>query len=224
LALSRKLVDCIERTRKGSFDLAGLRGFDLRGKTLGIIGSGRIGQHVIRMAKGFEMNLQVYDAFPNMQLAKELGFSYVKMDELLKNSDIITLHIPYNEHTHHLINSRSFALMKRGAYLVNTSRGGIIDTDALVKALKNKKIAGVGLDVLEGECEFIEERELVSASFPQKCDLKTLVEDHILLTMPNVIVTPHNAFNTDEALMRILQTTIDNINGLKKKQQINVVK
>ncbi len=224
LALSRKMVDCVERTKRGSFDLTGLRGFDLKGKTLGVMGSGKIGQHVIRIAKGFDTNLLVFDAFPNLQLAKSMNFSYVSMDELLKNSDVITLHVPYNEKTHHLINKDAFSKMKKGAYLINTSRGGVIDTDALVKALKSGKLAGAGLDVLEGECDLLEERELVSKDFPQKCDLKTLVEDHILLTMPNVIVTPHNAFNTNEALMRILQTTLDSINGFKQNKLINVIK
>ncbi|MEK6937828.1 MAG: hydroxyacid dehydrogenase [Nanoarchaeota archaeon] len=224
LALSRKIIECHERTQKGSFDLTGLRGFDLRGKTLGVIGSGNIGRHVIRMAQGFEMNLLVYDAFPNPQTAKEMGFSYVSLDQLLKNSYIITLHIPYNEKTHHLIDAKAFAKMKKGVYLINTSRGGIVDTDALVKALKSKKLAGAGLDVLEEECEILEERELVHKDFPQQCNLKTLVEDHILMTMPNVIVTPHNAFNTNEALMRILQTTIDSINGFKSGKLVNNVK
>lgn len=224
LALSRKIIECRERTQKGSFDLTGLRGFDLRSKILGVIGSGNIGRHVIRMAQGFEMNLLVYDAFPNPQTAKEMGFVYVSLDELLKKSDIITLHVPYNEKTHHLINAKALARMKKGAYLINTSRGGIVDTDALVKALKSKKLAGAGLDVLEAECEILEERELVHKDFPQQCNLKTLVEDHILMTMPNVIVTPHNAFNTNEALMRILQTTIDNINGFKSGKIVNNVK
>jgi D-lactate dehydrogenase len=224
MALSRKILDCVERTRKGSFDLTGLRGFDLKGKTLGVLGTGNIGKHVIRIGQGFEMNVVAFDAFPNPQLAKEMGFTYLKLEELLKNADIITLHVPYLPQTHHLLNAKNFSLMKKGAYLINTSRGAIVDTDALVKALKSGKLAGAGLDVLEEECELLEERELVSSGFPQKCDLKTLVEDHLLLTMPNVIVTPHNAFNTNEALMRILQTTIDNINGFKQKKLQNVAK
>ncbi len=224
MALSRKILDCVERTRKGSFDLTGLRGFDLKGKTLGVLGTGNIGKHVIRIGQGFEMNVVAFDAFPNPQLAKEMGFTYLKLEELLKSADIITLHVPYLPQTHHLINAKAFSLMKKGAYLINTSRGAIVDTDALVKALKSGKLAGAGLDVLEEECELLEERELVSSGFPQKCDLKTLVEDHLLLTMPNVIVTPHNAFNTNEALMRILQTTIDNINGFKQKKMQNVAK
>jgi len=224
LALSRKIIEGHERTRGGSFEVKGLRGFDLKGKTLGVIGSGNIGRHVIRMAQGFEMNLLVYDAFPNPQTAKDLGFTYVSLEELLKKSDIITLHVPYLPQTHHLINKKSFALMKKGAYLINTSRGGIVDTDALFKALKSKKLAGAGLDVLEGECDLLEERQLVSKDFSPSCDMKTLVEDHILMGLPNVIVTPHNAFNTNEALMRILQTTITSINGFKSGSPINFVK
>jgi D-lactate dehydrogenase len=224
LALSRKIIECHERTRSGSFEVEGLRGFDLKGKTLGVVGSGNIGRHVIRMAHGFEMNLLVYDAFPNPQTAKDLNFTYVSMDQLLKNSDIITLHIPYNEKTHHFINKAAFEKMKKGAYLVNTSRGGIVDTDALVKALKSKKLAGAGLDVLEGECDLLEERQLISKDFSPSCDMKTLVEDHILMVLPNVIVTPHNAFNTHEALMRILQTTVASINGFKSNNLVNVVK
>jgi len=223
LSLSRKMGDCIERTKHGSFDLSGLRGFDLKGKKLGVVGSGRIGQHVIKIAQGFGMELLVYDAFPNQQLAKELGFSYVSMDQLLKEADIITLHVPYNEKTHHLIDKKAFEKMKKGVYIINTSRGGIIDTNALVKALKSKKVAGAGLDVLEQECELVEEKELVSSNFPQQCNLRTLIEDHYLLTLPNVIVTPHNAFNTHEALRRILQTTIDGINGFKTNKLVNVV-
>ncbi|MFA6462287.1 MAG: hydroxyacid dehydrogenase [Candidatus Woesearchaeota archaeon] len=223
LALSRKIIPCHERTQKGSFELEGLRGFDLKGKTLGVVGSGNIGRHVIRMAQGFEMNILVYDAFPNPQIAKEMGFVYVSLDQLLKNSNIISLHLPYNEKTHHLIDKKAFTKMKKGTYLINTSRGGLVDTDALVKALKSKHLAGAGLDVLEEECELVEESQLVSKNFSPSCNLKTLVEDHVLMTMSNVIVTPHNAFNTHEALMRILQTTIDNIQGFKKDVLINVV-
>lgn len=224
LALSRKIIDCVERTKKGSFDLTGLRGFDLKGKTIGVVGGGNIGKHVIKIAKGFGMNVIVFDVFQDPKLAKELGFNYAIMDDLLKNSDIVTLHVPYNSHTNHLINKASFEKMKKRAYLINTSRGGIVETDALVKALKSKKLAGAGLDVLEEECDLIEERQLVSKDFPQKCDLKTLVENHVLLGMPNVIITPHNAFNTNEAMMRILQVTIDNINGFKNNKLVNLVR
>lgn len=224
LSLSRKMPQCLERTRKGSFDLTGLRGFDLRGKTLGVIGTGNIGKHVIRIAKGFEMNIMAFDAFPNPQLAKEMEFNYYPLDKVLKESDIVTLHVPYLPQTHHLINKNKIALMKKDAILINTSRGGIVETDALVQALKSGKLGGAGLDVLEGECDILEETQLVKKSFSGNCDLKTLLENHILMDMPNVIITPHNAFNTHEALMRILNTTIDNIRLAMNKKPINLVK
>ncbi len=224
LALSRKIIDCVERTKQGSFELTGLRGFDLKGKIIGVVGGGNIGKHVIRMAKGFEMKVLVFDIFQDKKLANKLGFQYVKLDTLLKDSDIVTLHLPYNKHTHHLINQEKLALIKPTALLINTSRGGIIDTDALVHALQRKQIAGVGLDVLENECDLIEERVLLTKEFNQKCDLKTLAENHLLLNMPKVIITPHNAFNTKEALMRILETDIENIKSFQKKKAINLVK
>ncbi|MBT4805137.1 hydroxyacid dehydrogenase [Candidatus Woesearchaeota archaeon] len=224
LALSRKIVDCVERTKRGSFELKGLRGFDLKNKTIGIIGGGNIGQHVIRMAKGFEMKVLVFDLNKDKNLAKKMGFQYTSMDKLLKESDVVSLHVPYNKHTHHLINKNKLSLMKKNAILINTSRGGIIDTDALVTALKRKKIAGAGLDVLEEECEMIEDIQLLKKEFVKKCDLKIIVENHILLDMPNVIITPHNAFNTNEALMRILETTVKNIRGYKSGRKINLVK
>jgi D-lactate dehydrogenase len=224
LALSRKIVDCVERTKRGSFELKGLRGFDLRSKTIGVIGGGNIGQHVIRMAKGFEMNVLVFDLHQDKKLAKTMGFKYTAMDKLLKESDVVSLHVPYNKHTHHLINKDKLSLMKKNAILINTSRGGIIDTEALVNALKRKKLAGAGLDVLEEESELIEETQLLKKEFTKNYDLKTVVENHVLLEMPNVIITPHNAFNTNEALMRILETTIKNIKRYKISKKINVVK
>jgi D-lactate dehydrogenase len=224
LALSRKIVDCVERTKRGSFELKGLRGFDLRSKTIGVIGGGNIGQHVIRMAKGFEMNVLVFDLHQDKRLAKTMGFKYTAMDKLLKESDVVSLHVPYNKHTHHLINKDKLSLMKKNAILINTSRGGIIDTEALVNALKRKKLAGAGLDVLEEESELIEETQLLKKEFTKNYDLKTVVENHVLLEMPNVIITPHNAFNTNEALMRILKTTVKNIKGYKKGRKINLIK
>jgi len=223
LALSRKILDCVERTKQGSFDLTGLRGFDLKGKTIGVVGGGNIGKHVIRMAQGFEMKVLVFDLVQDKILARQMGFNYVPLDTLLKQADIVTLHLPYNKHTHHLMDKTKLALLKTTALLINTSRGGIIDTDALINVLRQKKIAGAGLDVLENECDSIEERTLLTKEFSQKCDLKTLVENHLLLNMPHVIITPHNAFNTKEALMRILETDIENIKSFQKKKAINLI-
>jgi len=198
-------------------------GFDLMGKTLGIVGAGHIGMHVARIARGFEMNVVAFDAKPDKKLAKKLGFAYVSLEDLLRNSDIITLHLPLNPHTEHLINSENINLVKKGAYLINTSRGGIVETGALVKALDEGILAGAGLDVLEEECYITEESQLLSPEFTKKCDIRTLLQNHILMEKPNVIITPHNAFNSKEALERILQTTVENIQSFLKNKPINIV-
>lgn len=224
LALSRKLFDSIERAKDGDFTLDGLCGFDLKDKTLGIIGLGNIGMHVARIAKGFEMNVLAFDVEQDKKLAKKIGFEYVDFEKILSDSDIITLHAPYNEKTRHLINSGNINLIKRGAYLINTARGGLIETEALLKALSDGILAGAGLDVLEEECFVKEEAQLLSKEFPKSCDLKTVLQNHILLHQKNVLVTPHNAFNSKEALYRILDTTIENIKTFLKNKPINIVK
>jgi D-lactate dehydrogenase len=224
LALSRKLVASVERARTGDFTLNGLRGFDLKEKTLGIVGLGHIGLHVARIAKGFEMNILAYDLKEDKKLAKKIGFEYVDLKDLLAKSDIITLHVPDNKETHHLINSENINLIKKGAYLINTSRGGLVETQALLKALSDGTLAGAGLDVLEEECFIKEEVQLLSKEFPKTCDLKTALQNHILLQQKNVIITPHNAFNSNEALMRILDTTIENVKNFTVGRPQNIVK
>ena len=224
LNLTRKIHKAYERTIRGDFSIEGLRGIDLQEKTLGIIGVGSIGQHVIRIAKGFEMKVIAYDKFRNLKLAKRLGFKYISFNDLLKNSDIITLHVPYNKSTHHLINKKAISKMKKGVIIINTARGGIIETSALLQGVQSGKIAGAGLDVLEEECFIREEKQILSKHFLKECDLKTVLHNHILLKQDNVIITPHNAFNSWEALHRILDTTILNINSFIKKKPVNVVK
>ena len=224
LTLSRKICPSLERTKKGDFCLDNLMGFDLKGKTLGIVGTGNIGRHVARMAKGFEMNVLAYDIRKDQKFAKKIGFKYVSLDHLFKNSDIITLHVPYNKATHHLINLKSLKLFKKGCYLINTARGGVCDTTALLKGLKQGVFAGLGLDVLEEECFIREERELLTLAFKKTYDLKTVLESHILINQPKVIITPHNAFNSKEALTRILDVTIENIKAFVKGMPINLVK
>tara|TARA_Y100000310_G_scaffold341089_1_gene439072 strand:- start:12709 stop:13728 length:1020 start_codon:yes stop_codon:yes gene_type:complete len=223
LNLTRKIHKAWERTRRLDFSQEGLRGIDLRGKTLGVIGVGSIGKHVIRMAKGFEMDVIAYDVFKVKGLERKFGFKYVSFDNLLKNSDIISLHCPYNKKTHHLINKNNIGKIKKGALLINTARGGLIETDALVKALDNGGLSGAGLDVLEGECFVKEDTQVMSKQFPKKCDMRIILEDHILAKMDNVIITPHNAFNSVEALQRILDTTVDNVKGFLKKKVVNKV-
>lgn len=171
-----------------------MRGFDLKGKTIGIVGVGNIGRHVARIAKGFEMNVLLYDIHKDQKLAKEIGFKHVPLAYLFKNSDIITLHVPYNKATHHLINLKTLKLFKKGCYLINTARGGVCDTTALLEGLKQGIFAGLGLDVLEEEFFIKEERELLTQAFKKICDLKTVLENHILINQPNVIITPPQCF------------------------------
>ena len=223
LALSRKIIESAERAKRGDFSLENIRGFDLRGKTIGVVGTGRIGKHVVRIAKGFEMEVIAYDAYPDNNFAQQMGFRYVGLDELLSNSDIITLHAPYNEQTHHMININNINKIKKGAILINTARGGLVETNALLEALKQKIIAGAGLDVLEEECFIREEKQLLSNVFTAKCDLKTVLQEHMLMEQDNVIITPHNAFNTKEALQRILDVTIENIKKFFEGNAQNVV-
>ncbi len=220
LSLVRKIYDAIDRIKeKGEFSYAGFRGVDLKGKTMGVIGTGRIGKEAIKIAKGFGMNVVAFDPYPDEVSAKELGFSYKSLDEMLGLSDFITIHAPYNDNTHHLINRDSIEKMKKGVYIVNTARGGIIDTEALVEGLESGIIAGVALDVLEEEGTIEDEMSFFKAGgrAPNDFDgktpdvLQTIIRNHILIRMPNVLITPHNAFNTSEALRRILDITIKNI-------------
>ncbi len=224
LSLSRKIHKSYERTVRGDFTLDGLRGFDLKGKTIGVIGTGNIGRHVLRIAKGFEMNILASDVKQDKKLAKKLGFKYVSLDYLLANSDIITLHVPYMKATHHLINKDNIKKIKKSAMLINTARGGIVETEALVQALDKGILSAAGLDVLEEEFFIKEETQLLSKQFPATCDLKTLLQNHILLKRDNVLITPHNAFNSNEALMRILDTTLANIKAFASKKELNIIK
>lgn len=223
LALTRKIVPAVNRTRHGDFRLDDLRGVDLNGKVGGVVGTGRIGKHMIRMLNGLGMHVVAYDPRPQDSLATELGFTYLPLDELLRQSDVVTIHCPAMPETHHLINEARLRLMKPEAYLINTARGMIVDTQALVKVLDEGRLAGVGLDVLEEENAIIDERQLLHPAYTAKVDLRTVMADHVLLQHPRVIITPHNAFNTREALERILDTTIKNVRAFEAGQPVNVV-
>lgn len=216
LALSRKIYHAIQRAKKRDFSIAGLRGFDLKGKTLGIVGMGHIGLHVARIARGFEMNVIAFDPFPNKKLAKRYCFKYVSFGFLLKNSDIITLHAPYNERTHHLINKKNILIVKKGAVLINTARGGLVETEALLLGLKQGILSAAGLDVLEEESAIMEESQLLSMHLPKK-SMQVVLENHALLDNENVLITPHNAFNSKEAMGRIVETTVKNLLAAAKK-------
>lgn len=225
LALSRRIIDADERVREqGTFSPTGLRGFDLAGKTIGVVGTGHIGAHLIRMAQGFGMKVVGFDAFPNADLAHALGFTYLPLPELLATSDIISLHVPYNEHTHHLIHKENIGTIKRGAYIINTARGAVLETEALIEALRSGVVAGAGLDVLEEEGELTDEAAFLTAPHPKEEELRVALANHYLINHPRVIVTPHLAFNTQEAVERILNATIENVQHFAEGSPTNVVK
>jgi D-lactate dehydrogenase len=289
LTLIRKIYYAVDQIKENeSFDLKNLRGEELYEKTLGVIGTGRIGKEVIKLAKAFGMNILAYDTFPDENFAKEYNVTYTSLEELLKNSDVITIHVNLNPSTYHLINKENIKFIKSESYLINTSRGGIVETEALLYALKEGILKGVALDVLEEETEIKEELELLvkyvsspdkqsdtfnnlpgykpdillgsgpdtsgkhpgnssvnnpgnlsgknpgkilsnsSGTHPGKSDIKetafTLWQNHILMKMPNVLITPHNAFNSKEAIERILMTTIENIKKFLEGNSINLIK
>ncbi len=222
LALSRKLFESVKRVKEGRYDFAGLRGMDLKGKKLGIIGTGHIGAHVARMARGFEMEVLAYDVKKNEKLARQLGFSYTSLNSLLKKSDIVSLHLPLFPSTYHLINTTNIKLMKPGSLLINTARGGLVEPEALLEALNSGQLAGAGLDVLEDE-NLLQNFEEVMRCTNGDCKLKTSLANNLLIDHPKVIVTPHNAFNSTEALERIITTTVENIRAFLGRKPQNVV-
>ena len=216
LAVNRKINKAYVRTREGNFSINGLMGVDLYGKTAGIIGTGKIGQILIKILKGFDMKVIAYDLFPNQKVAEELGFEYVSLDELYANSDIISLNCPLTKDTQYMINRRSMLKMKDGVILVNTGRGQLIDSADLVEALKDKKIGAVALDVYEEEENYF---------FEDKSN--QVIEDDILgrlLSFYNVLITSHQAYFTKEAVDAITVTTLNNIRDfIEGKPLVNEV-
>lgn len=198
LALNRKIPRAYIRTRDFNFSLNGLMGFDLHGKTAGVIGTGKIGRVFIDICKGFGMDVLAFDPFP----AKIDGVEYVSKEELFTDSDIISLHCPLTKETHYIINKSSLELMKKNVLIVNTSRGRLIDTEALLEALNEKRIGGAALDVYEEE----------SGLFFEDNSDKIVTDEVIsmLVSRPNVIITSHQAFFTEEALSNIAQITLEN--------------
>lgn len=223
LSLSRKLKKTFIQTSQNNFNLEGLMGFDLKGKTLGVIGTGHIGLNVIRMALGFGMQVIAYDV---KKQDHPSNFEYVSLENLLQNSDVITLHAPYLPSTRHMINKNNTGLIKKGAVLVNTARGGLIETEALIEALDKKIISAAALDVLEDEEYLLEDKRLLESPKDEKYfqHLQTTLKNHVLLHHENVIFTPHMAFNSQEAIQRILETTTTNImafsQGLSKNRVV----
>lgn len=223
LAISHRMIESVNRTRRGDFSQEGLQGFDLQGKTLGVIGTGSIGRCVIEIARGFGMRVLACDIAEDEELAIRLGFQYVELDDLLGQSDVVTLHVPANEKTRQMISEREFGIMKEGVVLINTARGEIVDIRALIGALSTGKVSAAGLDVLPDEPTIREEAELLRSVFREEHDLETLLAGHILLRLRNVIITPHNAFNTREAIERILETTVQNIQAFLQGAPQNVI-
>ncbi|MEK7555419.1 MAG: NAD(P)-dependent oxidoreductase [Patescibacteria group bacterium] len=218
LTLSRKIFEAYDRIKeKGLFNFDGLRGFDLKGKTIGIVGTGRIGKYMVKIANGFGMKVIAVDAKPDEKFAKEENFRYMPLEEVLANADIVSLHTPYSPSTHHLINADNINKIKKGAILINTSRGPLVETEAIVKALNDGILGGYGADVLEEEGVISDEKAFLLYGRPEEHDMRAILADHVLIDMPNVIITPHTAFNTTEALQRILNADIENIKSFLEK-------
>ncbi len=225
LTLSRRMYAAVKRVKEeGWFNFEGLRGFDLKGKTIGVIGTGHIGTYVVKIAHGFGMNIVAYDPFPNEKLAKEFDYKYLSLEELLKQSDVVTLHVPYMPATHHMINLDNIKLFKSGSVLINTARGGLVDSKALITGLKMGFLSGAAMDVMEEEGFIKEELEMLVSGHPNQEQMRTALADHELMHMDNVIISPHNAFNTLEAIKRILDTTVKNIKGFADGKPVNMVK
>jgi D-lactate dehydrogenase len=206
LSLNRKIHRAYNRVREGNFSLEGLLGFNLNGRTVGIIGTGKIGLILGQIMKGFGCHILAYDVYRNPEL-ETIGGKYVELPELFANSDIISLHCPLTPETHHLINAKAIEQMKSGVMIINTSRGGLIDTQAVIEGLKSGKIGYLGVDVYEQESELFFE------------DLSgEIIQDDVfqrLTTFPNVLITGHQAFFTAEALHNIAETTFANISDVE---------
>ena len=207
LSLTRKIKKAEERVRNRSFLKNNLQGIDLYGKTIGVIGCGNIGKNVIRIANGFGMNVIVHTRTKDNELSNKMNFKYVSIDELYSESDIVSVNVPLTGETYHLINEGAFNKMKKDVIFINTSRGKIVNTEDLISAIENNKIGGAALDVLEGE-KFLK-GDFLDINNNQK---ERVVENlEKLLSFENVIITPHNAYNTKEAVDRIIDETIENI-------------
>ncbi|GAA5175690.1 2-hydroxyacid dehydrogenase [Niveibacterium umoris] len=212
LTLVRKTHRAFNRVREQNFSLDGLEGFNLYGKTYGALGAGRIGQCALRIAKGFGCKLLAYDPYENPSAAAEIGFEYAPLERVLAESDVLSLHLPLSEQSHHLINEAAIAKMKRGVVIANTSRGGLIDTQALIDGLKTGQIGGVGLDVYEQE----------EGVFFHDLSDQPLQDDTLarLMTFPNVLITSHQGFLTREALGAIAQTTLGNASAFARGETL----
>lgn len=223
LALSRNIWQAVDRMKRGDARIEGLLGFDLSGRTLGVIGAGRIGLHVIRIARAMNMRALAFDARPQPLIGEVMGFCYVDLETLLAESDVVSVHVPLLPATFHLLDAARLAMMKPSAVLVNTSRGGVVDSKALLEALNSGALAGAALDVLEAEDVISEDDVLLRDPEASVDTLRLAVEAYQLMHHPRVLVTAHIGFYSREALKRILDTTVDNIRGFLSGAPQNVV-
>jgi D-lactate dehydrogenase len=222
LALSRNVHKSYARGKRGDYAIEGLMGFDLAGKTLGVVGTGRIGLHVIRIAKGFGMHVIAHDPHTDPFLAEVLHFRYAPLEETLSESDIVTIHVPLNDATAHLINRGNIDRFKKGSLLVNTSRGGVVENEAIIYGLDHDILAGAGLDVLEGEEHIREEAQCLNGGCGNDAARRTK-ENRDLLSRDNVVFTPHIGFYSREAIRRILDTTARNLRSFSEGTPSNAV-
>ncbi len=215
-ALARKLKINFEKIQRYDFTRDGLMGMDLLGKTLGVIGTGNIGSHLCRLGYGIGMKVLAFDIEPSKELEEKYKVQYVSLDTLLRESDVITVMVPYYSKTHHMINLENIKLVKEKAMLINTARGPVVDTRALLWALENGKLqGGIALDVFEGERLLLEESYLKDVEIPPEVMRKTLLTLH-LLKYPNVIFTPHIAYYTEDAMERLIDYVIEELKHFLK--------
>lgn len=240
LALSRRLLEVRITPQHGRFSYEATRGFDLCGRTLGIVGLGHIGQSVARIARGFRMRVLAYDLAPREEIAGRLGCEYASLEALLEQSHVLSLHVPLTDETHHMLDRAALARCRPGVVIINTARGGLIDTAALREALDSGHVAGAGLDVLEDErvmrepaasiiARDISEHLRDARPAPEAHDparireLQQLMHDDALLARPNVVFTPHVAFNSIEAIARIREVTLENIAAFAAGRPVNAL-
>jgi D-lactate dehydrogenase len=233
LTLSRRLQESVDAVSNPGQPVSAFRGFDLKGKTLGIIGTGRIGLHAARIGLGFGMRVIAFDVYPRPYLADLLGFAYRPWEEVLKAAHVLTLHCPLTSENQHMINREALAVCPPGVILINTARGALVDTAALLEALDTGQVRGAGLDVLEGELTLLgggtdhskgTVLEEARVRDPARLEgLRTLELNRDLIARPNVVFTPHVAFNSTEAVQRINETTLDNLRGFFHQTPLNLV-
>jgi len=222
LAIGRHIVEAVRRTRKFDFSWTGIQAFELSGKTLAVIGTGVIGRKVAMIARGFGMEVVAFDLFPNKTWAIQNNVRYMSVEDALRMGDVVTLHVPGSAETRNLLSEKRFNMMKDGVVIINTSRGDVVNSGALLRALAGGKVAAAGLDVLPEENKLLQEDARLRTLLGDRGDLETQLANHLLLQHPKVIVTPHCAFYTKEAAQRLMEITTGNIDAFVRGTPRNV--